>query len=456
MDRLPAAARPKRAAEEFTRAQESASKKPRFDARNPSTLAADTNEEDLILNADVIGKSGLQTKRNAVNIDGYESDSDNDNFNARAAEREKLSRRQKNGAKAVSKDEDDDDMFAEAEEAVQGTADGDDDEELGREGKRVNKDVRFLEESEIEGQVLQSKSGGHVSANLLLNGKKRAGSVSSSSSSGDDQERDAIPEELDEETALEVGAGGKKKHAPRLEAFNLRDEVEEGRFDESGTFVRNAADPEAFNDRWLEGVSKKDIKAAKEAQEKRDAEQRLKDRASDALLTSDLLKTLIERLEVGESTLEALKRLNRGRSKVKKVRPWQRKKKDMMDVDESEEMSREEMERLSRASKVEEITVAVDALYSRGYVNIYEMERELLMREYQSQTGHPFQPELGRAKDADDEEKIWELRYVHDEEVVHGPYSTATMKEWQDEGLLREHAEYKRLDEEEWSRTLDL
>lgn len=81
------AARPKRAGEEFARSHEASSKKPRFDHRNPSTLAADAPEEDLILDADVIGKSGNQTKRNAVNIDGYESDSDNDNFDARAAER---------------------------------------------------------------------------------------------------------------------------------------------------------------------------------------------------------------------------------------------------------------------------------------------------------------------------------------------------------------------------------
>ena len=46
----------------------------------------------------MIGKSGAQTKRNAVNIDGYESDSDNDNFDARAADREKRTMIQLNSA----------------------------------------------------------------------------------------------------------------------------------------------------------------------------------------------------------------------------------------------------------------------------------------------------------------------------------------------------------------------
>ena len=134
------AARPKRSGEDFTRTHDNTSKKPRFDYRNPSTLAADAPEEDVILDADVIGKSGAQTKRNAINIDGYESDSDNDNFNARAEEKE----RRDAGPKGGSKDEDEDDMFADLEEDMQGIRDGDEDEELGREGKARKKDVRFL------------------------------------------------------------------------------------------------------------------------------------------------------------------------------------------------------------------------------------------------------------------------------------------------------------------------
>ena len=128
------AARPKRAGDDFAHTHENTTKKPRFDYRNPSTLAPDAPEEDIILDADVIGKSGTQIKRNAVNIDGYESDSDNDNFNARAAERERKKPGEANGQK--SKDEEEDDMFADLEEDVQGTASGDDDEEKAREGKK--------------------------------------------------------------------------------------------------------------------------------------------------------------------------------------------------------------------------------------------------------------------------------------------------------------------------------
>ena len=77
--------------------------------------------------------------------------------------------------------------------------DGDDDEELEREGKKRKKNVRFLQEDEIEGQVAGSKGGGHVSADFSVpNGKggpnailreKQKEQESSSESDADDEER---------------------------------------------------------------------------------------------------------------------------------------------------------------------------------------------------------------------------------------------------------------------------
>ncbi len=158
------APRPKRAGEEFARTHHlddgPTAKKPRFDVRNPSALAPDAPEEDAILEADEIGKRGQQTKRNAVNIDGYESDSSNEGFDARADARAKEAEKQ--GKKdAKSKDEEDNDMFADLAEDLK---DGDEDEELAGEGKKQRKNVRFLETDEIEGQVAGSKGGGGMLA----------------------------------------------------------------------------------------------------------------------------------------------------------------------------------------------------------------------------------------------------------------------------------------------------
>jgi len=432
--------RPKRAGEVFARTHdqggdEPSSKKPRFDARNPSTLAPDAPEDDAILELDEIG-TGAQTKRNAVNLDGYDSDSDNDNFNARAEAKAKAQAH-------ASKEEEDNDMFADLEEG-----DGDEDEELQVEGKKKKKDVRFLDVDEIQGQVENSTSGGHISADFRPGGKTKAADDESSSESGDDEERDHIGSEVDEE----IGAGGKKKHAPRVDAFNMRSENEEGRFDETGNFVRKANDPEARHDAWMQGLSKKDIKRAREAQEKRDEERRKRALADDALLTSDLLGTLIQHLQKGEAVLEALQRLNKGRPQQKKKAKWQKAKRqdsEAMDVETAEEGGAES----SRRSAVEAITGAADQLLTRGQTDIYEAERELLMRQYRGETGDEWAEEANSSSAG----KQWEYRWADGREggERHGPYDGQTMAAWQEAGYFAEGVEFCLLGKGEWTRTAD-
>ncbi|EGP85316.1 unnamed protein product [Zymoseptoria tritici ST99CH_1A5] len=449
------AARPKRAGEDFARSHDNTSKKPRFDYRNPSTLAADAPEDDLILDADVIGKSGTQTKRNAVNIDGYESDSDNDNFNARAAERE----RRKQG-EAKSKDEEDDDMFADLEEDMQGTADGDDDED---ESRRKKKDVRFLDQDEIEGQVMNSTSGGKVEVDLSMGtkGKQKAAEEDDSESSGGEEERDRLPDEIEEEDAAELGAGGKKKHAPRLDAFNLKGEEEEGKYDESGNFVRKAMDPDSINDNWLDGLSKKDMKKAKEAQEKREEDRRRKAIEDDAVLTSDILSTLISHLDTGETPLEALQRLNKHKPKETKVPKWKKKKqqKDAMDIDDAPATgdSQSDPAEEARRKLVESITGAADALYSRGQLEIYEAEREVLMRQYRRETGDDWRAPATTNGSADDT-STWEYRWSdgRDGGTINGPYDGPTMSAWNDAGYFGEGVEFRKVGEPEWDSVLSV
>ncbi|KXL50821.1 MAG: hypothetical protein FE78DRAFT_137082 [Acidomyces sp. 'richmondensis'] len=455
------AARPKRAGEDFARAYESTAKKPRFDHRNPSTLVADAPEEDIILDADVIGKSGLQTKRNAVNIDGYESDSDNDNFDRRAAARERRNEEEAANLKK-DKDEEEDDMFADVERDVTDTANRDNQDSVAQ-GKK--KDVRFLEQTEIEGQVMSSKSGGHVSL-PDKNDEGRQQDVESSSESGSDEERDQLPKDMDADLAAEVGAGGKKKHAPRLDAFNLKEEEEEGRFDESGNFIRKAADPDAINDSWLEGLTKKEMKRAREAQEKRELEQRRRAAEDDATLTADLLSTLIAQLETGETPLEALARLGRAkpRDTKSKLPKWKQKKmhKDKMEVDQppgNENGTTKDAAESARRNAVETITGAADALYSRGQHDIYDTERELMIRQYKRETGDDWEPDIiAEAGHDTTEGEHWEYRWsdARDGGEHHGPYDAPTMKAWNAAGYFGEGVEFRRTTSSEWSRLLDI
>lgn len=462
------APRPSRGGEEFARThyleEEGPSlKKPRFDVRNPSALAPDAPEEDAILEADEIGKRGQQTKRNAVNIDGYESDSSNEGFDARADAKAKEVKKKGGvgGSGNGGKQEEENDMFADLDEDMN---DGDEDEEIAGEGKKKRKEVHFLGEDEIEGQVAGSKSGGHVSADLLMNrngapqrrGKSKEVDSSSESDVGEEERADVG--EVDEE----VGAGGKKEHAPKLDAFNMKNEQEEGRFDAQGNFVRKAADPDAVHDSWLEGVSKKDMKKAKEAADKRDEERRQKRKEDDAVLTSDILKTLIPYLERGETVLESLARLGRGMEKKKPK--WQNKNKpkgdDAMDVDH--EKLPEDPAETRRREAVEAITGAADQLLTRGQTEIYDAEREVLMRQYSRETGEdwvdaPRDEEEEEGADGIREAKQWEYRWSdgRDGGQVNGPYDGSVMVAWNDAGYFGEGVEFREAGWERWSRDVN-
>lgn len=433
------------------------SKRPRFDVRNPSALAPDAPEEDAVLDADVIGTRAQQVKRNAVNIDGYDSDSENEGFDGRVEAKAKQK-------EAQSRDEEVNDMFADLEEDFRDEGESD----RNAAGRRKKKAVRFLTSDEIEGQIESSRSGGHVSADFSINGhgkakaKGKAGQAEDTETSSESEVDDVVRASTGDDVDEELGAGGKKIHAPRLDAFNMKEEQEEGRFDEQGNYVRKAADPDAKYDNWLEGVSKRDMKKAKEASDKRDEEQRKQSALDDAVLTSDLLKRLIPRLEKGETVLEALARLGSG--KEKKTR-WQNRqknrKKQVSDIADAD-MAQDDSAELQRKEAVEAITDAADKLLTRGQTEIYEAERELLIRQFRRETGEDWvdlpQGALEAPDGAGATSKLWEYRWVdqRDGGEIHGPYEGALMAQWNEAGYFSEGVEFRPTDgRTEWSRLVD-
>lgn len=460
------APRPNRVAEEFARSHHldddgSASKKPRFDVRNPSALAPDAPEQDAILEADEIGKRGQQTKRNAVNIDGYESDSSNEGFDARAEGKAKKAEKASDKGSS-SKLEDENDMFADLEEAV-GDADGND-ETSARASKKKKKAVGFLDVDEIDGQEDESTSAGRIRADFSLsagpmNGKgiDKGDEESSSDSDIDEAERADLMGQVDEE----IGAGGKKEHAPKIDAFNMKSEQEEGRFDAHGNFVRKATDPDAVHDSWLEGVSKKDMKKARGAAEKRDQERRQKIIEDDAVLTGDVLKTLIPYLDRGETVLEALARLGRG--KEKKKPKWQIKNKRKRAAEEGMDLDADKPEEnpteTRRREAVEGITGAADQLLGRGQTEIYEAQKEALIRQYGRETGEQWvDPPIAETENEKGQPMQWEYRWsdARDGGEAHGPYDGSMMISWNEAGYFGDGVEFRRVGQGgDWSQSVD-
>lgn len=431
------------------------SKKPRFSLRNPSALIPGDDDDDgpdAVLEADVIGTRGHQHKRGAVKIDGYDSDSDHDNFDRRAAAKNAFEK----AAREKSRIEEENDMFAELKGDFDETVAGGSDEE--KSGKKKKKGVRFVEAKDLmvkDSEDLRSKAGGHVSADFSLNGKRKAQDqeVESSSEEEVDDEVRADLGDVDEE----LGAGSKKTHAPKLDAFNMRDEQQDGAFDDQGNYIRKATDPDAVHDSWLEGMSKRDMRAAKEAADRREQDRRKRDLENDSMSVGDVLETLILLLQRGETVLDALARIGTGKKKEKKWLQKQKNRKSATNGHHDEEVGDEDPTETKRKQQVEAITAAADLLLTRGQAEVYDTERELLVRQYTRETGEQWVEPAATELEDELSEKTWEYRWIdaRDGGNINGPYGGNTMKQWNEAGYFGEGVEFREIGTHEWSRVAE-
>jgi CD2 antigen cytoplasmic tail-binding protein 2 len=415
------------------------SKRPKFDARNPHLAAPDApdTETDIFLEVDEDAIGKRRVRRNAVELEGYDTDSSEEGFDATHKQWAKEGKGKKKDV------DDDDDMFG----------GGDDEEEVEDKPDKGKKDknVKFLEIDDIEGQEEEGVDDQVPVQQYpdIFKDERRDDSESS-----DDEEKLA-EEGIDEE----IGAGGRKTHAPKREGFHMKTEMEEGRFDESGNYIRKAAEKDAIHDSWLAGIRRKDMKKAKEAMEKREAERREQMRQDDAILTSEVLGRLIPCLERGESILEALARLGKAKKKQdanKNKNQWRAKRKaaaaaaaeDEMEIDKPKGKEAEDPAEVRRKEMVERITEAADILLSRGQPEIYDETKESLMRQYRRETGDDFiEPkpvEEGTSNTSVDTRK-WEYRWTdgRDDGATYGPFGSVEMKSWSEHGFFGEGVEFR-------------
>ena len=208
-------------------------------------------------------------RKGRVKQDGYDSDSSDD------GEGVVLSRR-----KGAAGGEEEEDMFA-----LGGKEQGEEEELSGK------KEEKFLRLGDIEGQEF-----GH-------------------SESDEDSTAENEPEDQDDaERRKKAGMGFE------LSSFNMREEMEEGKFAEDGTYVRSF-DPHGVHDRWMDDLDENDIKLAKRAKRRQERRQKEIMKTEEQELEENrkdgLEKQLLPMLKKGETVLEALQRLG---SKTKNTR----------------------------------------------------------------------------------------------------------------------------------------
>ena len=225
--------------------------RPQFDTRNPLNLVrqndedVDKNEETILLEQDIEG-SRPKSKRNKVKLD-FESDSSDDGQTRREKELEK--------ANAKGSDEDDD-MFSDEEKEDEKDEKKSTETSNNHTIKLMNMEA-FEKESEIDA-IKESRDEENVA--------------------DDEDEEDINEQNVDinyfvnpNDEAAGTVSRRTKTHEPKLEAFNLRNDMEEGNFDEDGNFIRNAADSSAHQDQWLDGISKNEIRKARLAHDQRES-----------------------------------------------------------------------------------------------------------------------------------------------------------------------------------------
>lgn len=203
-------------------------------------------------------------RKGRVKTEGYDSDSSDE------GESVVLSRR-RDANKAAAEDEDDDMFATEDKEEKKAEASG-------------KKEEKFLRLGDIEGQEFGER--------------------------GDDSESEVEDEPEDEDDAEKKNKAGM---GFELTSFNMREEMEEGKFSEDGTYVRSF-DPHAVHDKWMDGLDEREIKKARRQHRHMERIQREKQAAEEREMQQlggkeEMEKALLPLLKKGESVLEALQRL---------------------------------------------------------------------------------------------------------------------------------------------------
>lgn len=307
------------------------------------------------------------TKRGRVKTEGYDSDSTDD------GEGVVPSRRPGEGGA----DDDDDDMFA-SEPKEGGAAEA---------GSAKKKEEKYLRLGDIEGQEFGDERG-----------------------SGDSD----LSEESEDEPVDEDEAERRRKAGMgyELSSFNMREEMEEGKFTDNGMYVRSF-DPHAVHDKWMDGTDEREMKKARRAQraQRRLEKERLKQEAggpNGKPSKQEMEMEIVSLLKKGESVLEALARLG---AKAKKSKDKEKRseycctfsacaqytsmystrkatgkqKTDVMELDgQIKHPTKTPSQPSPQASKIDRLTALASDLMSLGDNDIYDKTYEQLLRSIRS------------------------------------------------------------------------
>ncbi|KZT70135.1 hypothetical protein DAEQUDRAFT_225290 [Daedalea quercina L-15889] len=302
-------------------------------SKNPQkkTRFVEPEEDPVNFAEEVDANLETRQRRGRVKTEGYESDSSNDEEDVVTGRR--------SGA-----DKEDEDMFAIGEKEEKA-------EESGK------KEQKFLRLGDIEGQEFNEQT-----------------------SDRSESDEDELAGEDETERLKKAGMGFE------LSSFNMREEMEEGKFAEDGTYVRTF-DPHAAHDKWMEGLDDREIKKARRNHRLREKEQKEKQKAEEEEMRQlggkpEIEKELVGKLKKGETVLEALQRLGaqakKNSANKRSTKPNNKRKGDLAD-------NAMEVDKTPKApSEIDHITHLASTLMGLGDTDIYSKTYEELVRSVRS------------------------------------------------------------------------
>ncbi|KAJ7449905.1 hypothetical protein FB451DRAFT_743438 [Mycena latifolia] len=336
------------------------------------TRFVDPSEDPTNFAEEVESALEQPSRKGRVKNEGYDSDSSDD------GEGVVLSRKKGGGD-----DEDDDDMFAV-------------DAEDKKDDANAKKKEEFLRLGDIEGQEFGD---------------------SESEGSSDDEPED----EDDAERKKKAGMGFE------ISSFNMRDEMEEGKFTEDGTYVKSF-DPHGVHDRWMEGLDDREIKLARRRKRQQERQQRERIKAEEKEIEESggkgaLEMELLAMLNKGETVLEALQRLGAEAKKSSKgaKKAGKLKADGAMNVDKSSDAP-------TAPTAIERITHLASTIMSLGDTDIYSKTYEELVRAVRS-SGLVEPSWIPPSNDKSYEFK-WREGGAGQPGEVFGPYGKQEMTSW--------------------------
>ncbi|CAG8702196.1 7810_t:CDS:1, partial [Acaulospora colombiana] len=327
-------------------------------------------------------------------------------------------------------------------------AEGDEDEDMfniseekGEADEGKKKEVKYLKLGDIEGQEFDDEDE--------EGGRKRKRKEGEEGMDDDDDDSSTTSDEpLDEDDAIRRSKVG---HGYDMTKFNMKEEMEEGKFAEDGTYVRSY-DANEVHDRWLEGVNERDMKAARRAKRRAERKEREREKqeakelgidGSDEVVVGGettegkdpkiaMEMQLVAFLRPGESVLEALARL--GREKKKKDKKSKQK-----------EDTTNDSKPVHKTADIDKLTALASALMVND-PDVYSTTYEALLRSVRRSGTVPeaWAPPVPK----------YEYKWATGGgEGVFGPFTALEMQGWYDAsffGLGGEKIHVRKVGEDEW------